>query len=87
MGAVKNYYHDEICNSEEPDFGDEELHQTAYQRAAWSDARLCYLYCQLEAIAEQMVEDSGEENCLRHAMSKIDEADMIIRQRVKDRDQ
>ena len=48
-------------------------------RPAWVDARLCYAYLQLELIADTYPEGSAEQDCICHAMSKLDEADMLTR--------
>jgi hypothetical protein len=45
----------------------------------WADHRLAYIYLLAERIAEKLPEDSPEETALRHAMSKIDEADMCLK--------
>jgi hypothetical protein len=44
----------------------------------WHDARLERIYRAAERVAEALPEDSVEEDCVRLAMSKLDEADMII---------
>jgi hypothetical protein len=49
------------------------------REAIWGDPRLAYAYLLISRIADTLTEDSPEEDAVRLAMSKLDEADMILK--------
>jgi hypothetical protein len=48
-------------------------------QGAWGDRRLEVAYQQLMILADSLTEGSPQQDCVCQAMSKLDEADMILR--------